>query len=258
MIEVIVQDESGSRNIIFSGDIGQWNNPLLGNPSVFDRADYVVMESTYGDRNHENPQDIDERLSKIVNNSVNEGGNVLIPTFAIERAQELLYHFNRLAQAEKIPYIMTFLGGADFKPGDQTYIDAYTTAKYLAQMDLTIYNCGGPGVMRASTEGAKSVGGKVIGVTYHPNVPHSHFEGRDPLNNFDQEIETSDYFERKFFSNSLKTAHLGDPAFNDSLIEYWMGHSLSRTQGAYTAPSIEDQLRLYILAEPRLNPYSSQ
>jgi len=44
MIEVIVQDENGSRNIIFSGDIGQWNSPLLGNPSVFDRADYVVME----------------------------------------------------------------------------------------------------------------------------------------------------------------------------------------------------------------------
>ena len=61
---------------------------------------------------------------------------------------------------------------------------------------------------------------------------------------------------RKFFSNSLKTAHPGDPAFNDSLIEYWMGHSLSRTQGVYTAPPVEDQLRLYILAEPRLDPYS--
>ena len=67
---------------------------------------------------------------------------------------------------------IAFLGGADFKPGDQTYTDAYMTAKYLAQMGLTIYNGGGPGVMRASTEGAKSVGGKVIGVTYHPNVPH--------------------------------------------------------------------------------------
>jgi len=109
MIEIIVQDENGSRNIIFSGDIGQWDNPLLGNPSVFDRADYVVMESTYGDRNHDNPQDIDERLCEIVNDTVKAGGNVLIPTFAIERAQELLYHFNRLARAERIPYIMTFL-----------------------------------------------------------------------------------------------------------------------------------------------------
>ena len=109
MIEIVVQDENGSRNIIFSGDIGQWNKPLLGNPSVFDRADYVVMESTYGDRNHDNSQDIDERLSKIVNDTVKAGGNILIPTFAIERAQELLYHFNRLARAERIPYIMMFL-----------------------------------------------------------------------------------------------------------------------------------------------------
>jgi metallo-beta-lactamase family protein len=109
MIEIIVQEDSGSRNIIFSGDIGQWDKPLLGNPTVFDRADYVIMESTYGDRNHENPQDIDERLCKIVNNTVKAGGNLLIPTFAIERAQELLYHFNRLASAERIPYIATFL-----------------------------------------------------------------------------------------------------------------------------------------------------
>jgi metallo-beta-lactamase family protein len=109
MIEIIVQDENGSRNIIFSGDIGQWDKPLLGNPSVFDRADYVVMESTYGDRNHDNPQDTDDKLCRVVNDTVKAGGNVLIPTFAIERAQDLLYHFNRLARAGRIPYIVTFL-----------------------------------------------------------------------------------------------------------------------------------------------------
>jgi len=109
MIEIIVQEENSPRNIIFSGDIGQWDKPLLGNPSVFDRADYVVMESTYGDRNHDNPQDIDDRLSRVVNDTVNAGGNVLIPTFAIERAQDLLYHFSHLAHAGEIPYVVTFL-----------------------------------------------------------------------------------------------------------------------------------------------------
>jgi len=109
MIEVVVQDENGSRNIIFSGDIGQWDKPLLGNPSVFDRADYVVMESTYGDRNHDSPKDIDDRLCKVVNDTVRAGGNVLIPTFVVERAQELLYHFSRLARAERIPYVVIFL-----------------------------------------------------------------------------------------------------------------------------------------------------
>jgi metallo-beta-lactamase family protein len=109
MIEVILEDERGSRNIIFSGDIGQWDKPLLKDPSVFDYADYVVMESTYGDRNHEEPHAVDERLCNAVNETVEAGGNIVIPTFAIERAQELLYHFSRLARAGRIPYLMTFL-----------------------------------------------------------------------------------------------------------------------------------------------------
>ena len=109
MIEIVVQDENGSQNIVFSGDIGQWNSPFVGNPSVFDRADYVVMESTYGDRNHDSPQEIDDRLCKIVNDTVRAGGNVLIPTFVVERAQDLLYHFSRLARAERIPYVVIFL-----------------------------------------------------------------------------------------------------------------------------------------------------
>jgi len=109
MIEIVLQDENGSRNVIFSGDIGQWDTPLLNNPTVFDRADYVVMESTYGDRNHDNLQDIDDKLSKIINDTIKSGGNVIIPTFAIERAQELLYHISLLARAKRIPYIVTFL-----------------------------------------------------------------------------------------------------------------------------------------------------
>ena len=109
MIEVVFQDENGPQNIIFSGDIGQWDTPLLNNPSVFDRADYVVMESTYGDRDHDKPQDIEDKLSSVVNDAIKAGGNVIIPTFAIERAQELLYYFSSLARAKKIPYIVTFL-----------------------------------------------------------------------------------------------------------------------------------------------------
>jgi metallo-beta-lactamase family protein len=109
MIEIVFQDGNGSRNIIFSGDIGQWGNPLLGDPSVFDRADYVIMESTYGHSNHDKPQEADDKLCKVVNDTVKAGGNVLIPTFVVERAQELLYHFNRLARAGRIPYVATFL-----------------------------------------------------------------------------------------------------------------------------------------------------
>jgi metallo-beta-lactamase family protein len=109
MIEIVFQDGNGPRTIIFSGDIGQWDKPLTNNPSVFNQADYVVMESTYGDNNHDDSQTIDDKLGRIVNDTVNAGGNLLIPTFAIERAQELLYYFNRLVRAKKIPFVATFL-----------------------------------------------------------------------------------------------------------------------------------------------------
>jgi metallo-beta-lactamase family protein len=109
MIEMGIHDERGSRNMVFSGDIGQWNKPLLNDPSVFDHADYVVMESTYGNRNHDNTQDVDEKLSKVINDTVSARGNVVIPTFAIERAQELLYHFNHLARSKRIPYVAIIL-----------------------------------------------------------------------------------------------------------------------------------------------------
>ena len=109
MIEVVFQDDKETKNFIFSGDIGQWDKPLLNNPSVFERADYVVMDSTYGDRDHNNPQDIDNKLSEVINDTIKVNGNIVIPTFAIERAQELLYHFSLLARAKKIPYIVTFL-----------------------------------------------------------------------------------------------------------------------------------------------------
>jgi metallo-beta-lactamase family protein len=109
MIEVVLQDENGSKNVIFSGDIGQWDKPLLNNPSVFERADYVIMESTYGDHNNDGPQDIDDKLSKVINDTIKANGNIVIPTFAIERAQELLFHFSLLVRAKKIPYIIIFL-----------------------------------------------------------------------------------------------------------------------------------------------------
>jgi metallo-beta-lactamase family protein len=109
MIEVVVKEDNESQNIIFSGDIGQWDTPLLNNPCVFDRADYVVMESTYGGHNHDNPQDAEDKICKVVNDTINTSGNLLIPTFALERAQELLYHFNRLAHEGRIPYVVTFL-----------------------------------------------------------------------------------------------------------------------------------------------------
>jgi metallo-beta-lactamase family protein len=109
ILEVALLDEGVEKTLVFSGDLGQWNRPLMRDPSVFSHADYVVMESTYGDREHEDPLDVEEMLCKIIKETVARGGNIVIPTFAIERAQELLFHLSRLASQDKIPYLMAFL-----------------------------------------------------------------------------------------------------------------------------------------------------
>jgi metallo-beta-lactamase family protein len=97
------------RSIVFSGDIGRWNRPMLRDPAPCPAADYVVMESTYGDRLHESTDDIAARLAELVNRTRQRGGNLIIPTFAIERAQEVLYHLNELLAANRIPHLMVFL-----------------------------------------------------------------------------------------------------------------------------------------------------
>ncbi|UCF97583.1 MAG: MBL fold metallo-hydrolase [Spirochaetaceae bacterium] len=98
-----------SRSIVFSGDIGQWDKPIIEDPTVFSDADYLVMESTYGDRNHEDPGEIEELLAAAVNTTHRAGGNLLIPSFALERTQEVLYYLNRLLRLDRIPHLMVFV-----------------------------------------------------------------------------------------------------------------------------------------------------
>jgi len=99
---------------------------------------------------------------------------------------------------------VTFFGCSQLKPGDVDYDAAYQTAKLLAQNGYLIINGGGPGVMKASSEGAKAGGGKTIGVSFNPKDV-THFEGRDPSNLVDQEILVDNYVLR-----TLKLLELGD------------------------------------------------
>ncbi len=106
MIYLTVEDEGEKKTILFSGDIGRKDRAILRNPETFEQADYVVIESTYGDRTHETSVDINDQLEKIVTETIAAGGNLIIPSFAVERAQELLYHFNELRIAKRIPQFM--------------------------------------------------------------------------------------------------------------------------------------------------------
>ena len=89
--------------MLFSGDIGQTKRPLIRDPSFFQQADYVVMETTYGDRDHPDSGDIASQLAAAINRTAAHGGNVVIPTFAIERAQELVYYIGRLVPRREHP-----------------------------------------------------------------------------------------------------------------------------------------------------------
>lgn len=96
-IEVWMTEEGESRKIVFSGDIGNTDQPLIKDPQPTDEADYVVMESTYGDRIHslDRPDYIKE-LTQILQETFNRGGNVVIPSFAVGRTQEMLYFLRKI------------------------------------------------------------------------------------------------------------------------------------------------------------------
>ncbi|MGZ5926649.1 MAG: MBL fold metallo-hydrolase, partial [Rhizomicrobium sp.] len=93
------------RRIVFSGDIGRYNDPLMPDPMTPETADYLLMESTYGDRRHDRASPESE-LGKIISGTIHRGGTVIIPAFAVGRAQSLIYHRARLKQAGTQPAIL--------------------------------------------------------------------------------------------------------------------------------------------------------
>ena len=97
-IEVWLEERGEKRKIVFSGDIGNVNQPLLRDPQYLTEADYVVMECTYGDRSHQPPPDYARELADVIQRTFDRGGNVVIPSFAVGRTQELLYFLRRVKE----------------------------------------------------------------------------------------------------------------------------------------------------------------
>ncbi|MHC4336811.1 MAG: MBL fold metallo-hydrolase RNA specificity domain-containing protein [Planctomycetota bacterium] len=109
IIRAKVRQDGQERIILFSGDIGRPDRPIVCDPTVFDRADYVLIESTYGDRVHKNTEDIKKLIGDVINSTRKAGGNIIVPSFALERAQEVLYYINELLLENVIPRLMLFL-----------------------------------------------------------------------------------------------------------------------------------------------------
>ncbi len=102
-VELWAAEGGETKKLVFSGDIGNVDQPIIRDPSPVSGADYVVMESTYGDRNHETPDDYCAVFSEILNRTFARGGNVIIPSFAVGRTQELLFFFREIKDRGLVP-----------------------------------------------------------------------------------------------------------------------------------------------------------
>ena len=113
-IEIWVTEDGETRKLVFSGDIGNYNRPLIRDPEYLEEADYVIMESTYGNRNHNTPPDYAAELAKVMNSTFTKGGNLVIPAFSVGRTQEMLYYMRRIKTEGLLPE----------HPGFEVYIDS--------------------------------------------------------------------------------------------------------------------------------------
>ncbi|PYM61906.1 MAG: MBL fold metallo-hydrolase, partial [Candidatus Rokuibacteriota bacterium] len=100
--------DAGRRRIVFSGDVGRYGAPLLPDPTPIGDADYVFVESTYGDRRHD-PDPIPAQLERAILAGVERGGAIVVPAFAVGRTQELIYHLQALEADGRIPRLPTYV-----------------------------------------------------------------------------------------------------------------------------------------------------
>ncbi len=104
-----VQDEGRELRVVFSGDVGRCGKAIIRDPELVPDPDYLVLESTYGDRLHETNDDAIEHLAEIVRTTAARGGKLLIPAFAVGRTQELVYHLHLLSLKGRIPEIPIYV-----------------------------------------------------------------------------------------------------------------------------------------------------
>lgn len=100
-----IEDETTreSKRLVFTGDLGRAGRPILNDPAQLDRSDILIMESTYGNRDHPSDQDTDEMLKDVIRDTIRRGGKVIVPAFAVGRTQELVYRLNNLVESGELP-----------------------------------------------------------------------------------------------------------------------------------------------------------
>jgi metallo-beta-lactamase family protein len=102
VLDIVDKESQKPRRVVFSGDLGRPDRPILRDPTFIDSADVLLIESTYGNRQHENVEDASDKLEKIVNETCKRGGKLIVPAFAVGRTQELVYRLHQLVEKRDI------------------------------------------------------------------------------------------------------------------------------------------------------------
>ena len=147
-IEVWMEEEGVEKKIVFSGDIGNKNKPLIKNPSYIDEADYVVMECTYGDRTHDRTHEHIDELAQILQETLDRGGNLVIPAFAVGRTQEILYFMRKIKEEKLIK------GHDDF----EVYVDSPLAVEATQVFTKNIMECYDEEAMDLVNRGINPIG----------------------------------------------------------------------------------------------------
>ncbi len=130
-IELWATEHGKEIKLVFSGDIGQGNRPLIKPPTFIEDADYVVMESTYGDREHAEMPDFAPALAEVIKRTFMRGGNLVIPAFSVGRTQEILYFIRRIKTEHLLP---------EFE-GFEVYIDSPLAIEATNVFNRNVRDC---------------------------------------------------------------------------------------------------------------------
>lgn len=109
LLELWVTDQGRQKKIVFTGDLGREKQYIIPDPSIIEEADFLVMEATYGLRLHEEEGDKEKVLAEVINSTIKRGGNVVVPSFAVGRTQELAFILNRLIDRGEIPSLPIYI-----------------------------------------------------------------------------------------------------------------------------------------------------
>lgn len=141
-IELEIQESDGWRHVVFSGDVGQWDTPIVRDPVLFEKADLAFVESTYGDRDHRSLAETVQEFEELICHAVANKGKILIPTFAVGRTQQILYHLAELFRKKLVPPFPIYLDS----PMAIAATDLYT--KHIELMDEEALNLQSSGQLR--------------------------------------------------------------------------------------------------------------